>query len=83
MSFFFSLLEKCKYKTKYAAVHGQVMHSSAVCNLFSKRWSGSICEQLGGKAAFGDTLKYIVSSASSTKPSITKKKKKKKPEDCE
>lgn len=48
---FFSPLEKCKYKTKYAAVHGQVMHSSAVCNLFSKRWSGSICEELGGNVS--------------------------------
>lgn len=43
------------------------MHSSAVCNLFSKRWSGSMCEHLGGKAGFGDILKYIVSSASSMK----------------
>lgn len=58
------------------------MHSSVVCNLFSKRWSGSICEQMGGKTAFVDTLKYIVSFASSMSPQLTIKKKKKKPEDC-
>lgn len=47
------------------------MHSSAVCNLFSKRWSGSICEHLGVKAGFRETLKYIVSSTSA-KCSVTK-----------
>lgn len=52
------------------------MHSSAVCNLFSKRWSGSICEHLGGKARFGHILKYIVYSAASMKHSIKKKRQK-------
>lgn len=47
------------------------MHSSAVCNLFSKRWSGSICEHLGVKAGFREILKYIVSSTSA-KCSVTK-----------
>lgn len=73
---FFPLWKNVNTQDKICSSSEQVMHSSAVCNLFSKRWSGSICEHLRGKAGFGETLKYVGSSSSSMKHSITKKSQK-------